>query len=444
MPYFNVSYTENNPYDNTPAWGDGSTMSGIFFLNGISLGIDRLTTQYDNRFIAPGGQYVTWSAPFNLNSSRYALYTNSYLQGITSEKRNIENYVNPFPICFESSELTGSTSSDIQILKSLFLKQQSVGSPMDYSTVFPVISNPNETFENILKCYGDVNFNSHANEYLVTNTYGDYEYLAIWKWNLSTLLDFGWEASVSRSFHNNPQDGTLANIATTRKIDLQIFDTSYASFFSNEKYGYVQLSSSGANGPAYLRNLSAITDDINGKYKISVGFWIDSTVSQPDSQVIFHMVSGYDVSGSKNYRTFLKVTLDKNTNGLIIDFESQYLKGVDTTTTTATNLASAPTFIQICIDANRSDQPYNLIVYQDDKQHHTFDFEYNNGYDFQGIDHYFFLGVESTTDTTDPPQATATNPSYGIRLHTFYLWTDDCINSDIAFQNYWLTKQRYS
>lgn len=444
MPYFNVSYTDSNPYDNNPGWTDGSTMSGIFFLNGISLGIDRVTTQYDNKFLAPGGQYVTWSAPFNLSSNRYALYTNSYLQGISGQKRDDETglYVVPFPICFQSDELTGATSSDIQALKSLFIKQQGIASPLDYGTVFPIVSNPEESFVNILKCYSDSSVNSYANEYLITSTYGDYEYLAIWKNKLSTVLDFGWEASVSRAFHNNPQDGKLFNIASVGKIDLQISDTSQALFFSNEKYGYIQFSSDG-DGLAYLRNESAITDDINNKYKMSVAFWIDSTFSQPkDPQMIFNMVSSYDSFGNKLYRPSISVQLN-NDDTIGISFEAQYNRGLDSTITSKTNVSIEPTFIQICIDTNRNDQAYNLIVYLNGEEFHTFDFTNNGGYDFQGIDHYFFLGVPGSQNN-DPPQPENTKQALGIRLHSFYFWPDEVIVAELTSQNYWLTKQRYS
>jgi hypothetical protein len=445
MPYFNVSYTESNPYDNSPAWADGSTMSGIFFLNGISLGIDRLTTQYDNRFIAPGGQYVTWSAPFNLSTNRYAVYTNSYLQGISSQKRDGETgfYVVPFPICFQSSELTGSTVSDIQALRALFLKQQSIASPLDYATVFPTVSDPDAPFENILKCYGDTGINTYANEYLVTNTYGDYEYLAIWKNNLFIVLDFGWEASVGRTFHNNPQDSNLNNISTVgdNKMQLKACNVANSTYFSNEKYGYAQMSTNGTDF-GYYRNVGSMVGTIDGKTKASLAFWLDSTTSQPDYQIIFHMVSSYDVLGSKTYRTFLKVTLDKSSGGLTIDFESQQGRGVDTITTSPTNIAAAPTFIQISIDLNKNEQGNNIIVYQDDKEHYAGDFTYNGGYDFQSVE-YYFIGCGCTTTTEDPPLPVITDASLGIKLYSFYFWADEVINFQLASQNYWLTKQRY-
>lgn len=438
MPYSNISYTYTNPYNNSGNWSGSPTMSGVFSMNGITLGLDRYR-KYEPNSEAPGGVYVTWSAPFDIATESYVLYTNSYHQGISSGQFN-DPYVEAYPVCFVSDPLSGSSSGDKQILYRLFLNQQTVGSPRDGSTVYPYVYNPNAySFDAIIMQFTNVTENANANQYLLMSYYGNYEYMAIWKKNLYYIIDFGWESILSRSFFDNPSATTINNITGSPGV-FYMDNVFGGSFFSNEKYGMATMSVSNTLGEnVYLYDDGSLISELSYKQKVSFSFWFSfrdlRNMSFP--QVILDLPYS---SGGIFYNSIL-IELIQGSGGDLYKIQvSVTCPNYGTDTVTGSDFEINESVLknyQIAIDLSESPgkiySHINELVDIDDS------LTSNGGASFltEGG------GICAIGANVDSSNSIILNTNSCLILSSFFIWTDEYLDQDLMFQNYYVMKQRY-
>lgn len=446
-PYSNVSYTFSNPYDNAYNWFDNGgqpVRTGMFFLNGISLGLNT-SLRYDIKANAPGGIYVTWSGPFDLKQDRYALYTNSYLHGITPNKYDIDfYYVNAFPVCFESGEITGAFSTDSEILKSLFKKQQKIASPLDGGTVLPVLNNPSSTFTDIIKLFTDVNTNSYAEEYVLISTLGNYEYLAICKSGLVYLLDFGWETSVGKSFYENIEDRPLTNIAPNAR-SINIANVGTAEFFSNEKYGWCYLNqTSNASINCYLYSGSDIFGKIvNSYHRLSLSFWLCLRSAGGGDEMVFDSAGQVPGILPETYFNTLRIKLyDVGGSDYYFQIVVESDSSLGSDTFNGANLSSY---------SIGSDNIFNLQVSIDtnDRIVTTINGQVDIDSTFTNCANRSFVTTDNGRFAIGSSISTSTNDvdfiikSKYLTVLSFFIWQNISLSEDEMSQNYWVMRSRY-